>query len=192
MGASPIWRIPSLIDGLKYKAAVGLTVDQQQINVAARSTDIITGGALLLPGAARRFVRRLRDRPLIWVFFSRSAGRYGNRRGDAVQGAAWHHLMRSAAPAAPRSRSIPIWCCSTSTCRAICISRRACTRFTDPGYRFHKSDFQANGTVGAGSDGSSIIYWPLANANFAQGNITRLHVSAFLAGVTGGDGWLRR
>ena len=37
-----------LVDGLKYKAAVGLEVDQQQITVAARSTDTITGGAPFL------------------------------------------------------------------------------------------------------------------------------------------------
>ena len=37
-----------LIDGLKYKAAVGLDVDQQQITVAARSTDTIAGGAPFL------------------------------------------------------------------------------------------------------------------------------------------------
>ena len=37
-----------LVDGLKYKAAVGLDVDQQQITVAARATDTITGGAPFL------------------------------------------------------------------------------------------------------------------------------------------------
>jgi uncharacterized phage protein (TIGR02218 family) len=36
------------IDGLKYKAAIGLDVDQQQVNVAALSTDTITGGAAFL------------------------------------------------------------------------------------------------------------------------------------------------
>src|SRR5581483_6814640 len=37
-----------LIDGLKYKAAVGLEVDQQQITVSARATDTIAGGAPFL------------------------------------------------------------------------------------------------------------------------------------------------
>ena len=37
-----------LVDGLKYKASVGLEVDQQQITVAALSTDTITGGAPFL------------------------------------------------------------------------------------------------------------------------------------------------
>ena len=37
-----------LVDGLKYKAAIGLEVDQQQITIAARSTDTITGGAPFL------------------------------------------------------------------------------------------------------------------------------------------------
>ena len=37
-----------LVDGLKYKASVGLEVDQQQITVAAMSTDTITGGAPFL------------------------------------------------------------------------------------------------------------------------------------------------
>ena len=37
-----------LVDGLKYKAAVGLDVDQQQITVAARATDTVTGGAPFL------------------------------------------------------------------------------------------------------------------------------------------------
>src|SRR6202167_2446813 len=37
-----------LVDGLKYKAAVGLEVDQQQITIAARSTDTITSGAPFL------------------------------------------------------------------------------------------------------------------------------------------------
>ena len=51
----------------------------------------------------------------------------------------------------------------------------------DVGCTLQKSDFQANGTVGAGST-ASIIYWSLANANFAQGTIT--FNSGVLAGVT--------
>ena len=67
-----------LVDGLKYKAAVGLEVDQQQITVAARATDTITGGAPFLqalrdgsfdgcrnrarPGVLLRPDRRHRDR----------------------------------------------------------------------------------------------------------------------------------
>jgi len=36
------------VDGLKYKSSVGLSVDQQQISIAALSTDTITGGASFL------------------------------------------------------------------------------------------------------------------------------------------------
>ncbi len=37
-----------LVDGLKYKAAVGLEADRQQITIAARSTDTIASGAPFL------------------------------------------------------------------------------------------------------------------------------------------------
>src|SRR5579883_2911837 len=37
-----------LISGLKYKASIGLEVDQQQITVSARSTDTIAAGAPFL------------------------------------------------------------------------------------------------------------------------------------------------
>jgi hypothetical protein len=33
-----------LIDGLKYKASIGLEVDQQQITIASRRTDVIGTG----------------------------------------------------------------------------------------------------------------------------------------------------
>jgi hypothetical protein len=37
-----------LIDGLKYKCSIGLDVDKQQINVAARADQTIPGGAQFL------------------------------------------------------------------------------------------------------------------------------------------------
>ncbi len=54
-----------LIDGLKYKAAIGLEVDQQQITVAARPTDTITGGA--------PFLQALRDGSFDGCEIARSA-----------------------------------------------------------------------------------------------------------------------
>ena len=62
-----------LVDGLKYKAAIGLEVDQQQITIAARATDTITAGAPFLQAlrdGAFDFCQILRQR----VFFSDRIG----------------------------------------------------------------------------------------------------------------------
>ena len=79
-----------LVDGLKYKAAVGLEVDQQQITVAARSTDTITGGAPFLQAlrdGSFDGCEIVRDR----VFFSDRIGGTAIGSVTAVQGPARRH-----------------------------------------------------------------------------------------------------
>ena len=58
-----------LVQGLKYKAAVGLEVDKQQITIAARPTDLINGAPFLIAlrdgafdGATRAARPRVPDR----------------------------------------------------------------------------------------------------------------------------------
>ncbi len=117
-----------LVDGLKYKAAVGLEVDRQQITISARSTDTIAGGA--------PFLQALRDgsfdfcqieRARVFSFLTGLAARRSALYSCSRAGSA--SSTKLAAPA-PNSPSIPTWCCSMSTCRATSTSRRAFTRCT--------------------------------------------------------------
>ena len=133
--ATPISRNSILVDGLKYKASVGLEVDQQQITVAARVDRHDHRRRAVPAGAARRLFRRLRNRARPQSFFSDRHRRHRDRLRDCCSRAGLALSTRSDGPA-PSLRSIPIWCCSTSTCRATSISRPACTRSTIPAARW--------------------------------------------------------
>ena len=85
-------------------------------------------------GAPGRLIRWRRDRPVPRLLLGSDRG-HRDRIGAVVQGPARRHRAKSGAQA-PSSTSIPIWCCSTSTCRATSISRPACTHSTIPAARW--------------------------------------------------------
>jgi uncharacterized phage protein (TIGR02218 family) len=165
-----------LIDGLKYKAAIGLDVDQQQISVAARGTDIIAGGA--------PFLQALRDGSFdgceivrYRVFFSDRIGGtaigsvllFKGRLGNVDQ------IGRSSAKLTVNSDLVLLDVdMPRNVYQATCLHT-----LYDSGCTLAKSAFGTSGTVGAGST-ASVINWGGANANVVQGSIT------FTSGVNSG------
>ena len=167
-----------LIDGLKYKAAVGLDVDQQQITVAADSSYTIPGGAPFLQAlveGAFDGCEIVRYR----VFFS-------DRLGGTVIGAVMlfkgrvgevQEIGRSSAKITVNSDLVLLDnYMPRNIYQATCLHT-----LYDSGCTLSKAAFSANGTVMAGST-SSIIYWTGANTNYQQGTIT--FTSGVNAGVT--------
>jgi uncharacterized phage protein (TIGR02218 family) len=167
-----------LIEGLKYKAAVGLEVDRQQITVAARSTDAIAGGA--------PFLQSLRDGAFDGCEIVRSRVFFSDRLGGAVIGAATlfkgrlgniDEIGRSSAKLTVNSDLVLLDIDMPRN-----IYQPTCLHaLYDSGCTLTKAAFGTNGTVGAGSTVAT-VYWPGATANFAQGTIT--FTSGVNAGVT--------
>lgn len=167
-----------LVDGLKYKASVGLEVDQQQITVAALATDTITGGA--------PFLQALRDGAFdgceiarVRVFFSDCIGGtavgavtlFKGRLGTVDQ------IGRTSAKLTVNSDLVLL---DIDMPRNIYQPTCLHTLY-DSGCTLIKNAFGTIGTVGAGST-ASIINWSGATANFQQGSIT--FTSGVNAGVT--------
>ena len=169
-----------LVDGLKYKAAVGLEADQQQITVAARATDTISGGA--------PFLQALRDGSFDGCEIVRYRVFFSDRLGGTAIGAAMlfkgrlgniDEIGRSNAKLTVNSDLVLLDIdMPRNMYQPTCLHT-----LYDIGCGLSKTSpsFSASGTVGAGST-ASIIYWSGANANFAQGTIT--FTSGVLAGVT--------
>jgi uncharacterized phage protein (TIGR02218 family) len=169
-----------LVDGLKYKAAVGLEADQQQITVAARSTDTIAGGA--------PFLQALRDGSFDGCEIVRYRVFFSDRLGGTAIGAAMLFKGRLGNIDEIGRTSAKLTVNSDLVLLDIDMPRNmyqpTCLHtLYDGGCGLSKTSpsFSSSGTVGAGST-ASIIYWSLANANFAQGTIT--FNSGVLAGVT--------
>jgi len=167
-----------LVDGLKYKAAVGLEADQQQITVAARSTDTISGGA--------PFLQALRDGSFDGCEIVRYRVFFSDRLGGTVIGAAMLFKGRLGTIDEIGRTSAKLTVNSDLVLLDIDMPRNmyqpTCLHtLYDPGCTLQKSDFKFSDIVGAGST-ASIIYWPGANASFAQGTIT--FNTGVLAGVT--------
>jgi uncharacterized phage protein (TIGR02218 family) len=165
-----------LIDGLKYKAGVGLEVDQQQITVAARSTDTISGGA--------PFLQALRDGAFDGCEIVRYRVFFSDRLGGTAIGAATlfkgrlgtiDEIGRSSAKLTVNSDLVLL---DIDMPRNIYQPTCLHTLY-DSGCTLTKAAFGTNGVVGAGSTAST-IYWPGAGTNFAQGTI------AFTSGVNAG------
>jgi len=171
-----------LVDGLKYKAAVGLEADQQQITIAARSTDTISGGA--------PFLQALRDGSFDGCEIVRYRVFFSDRLGGTAIGAAMLFKGRLGNIDEIGRTSAKLTVNSDLVLLDIDMPRNmyqpTCLHtLYDSGCGLSKTStspsFSGSGTVGAGST-ASIIYWPGANANFAQGTIT--FNTGVLAGVT--------
>ncbi|MGH9676596.1 MAG: DUF2163 domain-containing protein [Candidatus Acidiferrum sp.] len=169
-----------LVDGLKFKCAAGLEVDQQQITVFARATDTVGGVPFLT--ALRNGVfdgcEIQRERAFLnsWsradtanpigsvILFKGRIGTVDNVGRTSAQITVNSDLVLLDLHM-PRNVYSP-------TCLHVLY---------DSGCTLNKSAFGTAGTVGAGSTGS-IINWPGASANFIQGTMT--FSSGVYAGVS--------
>jgi uncharacterized phage protein (TIGR02218 family) len=167
-----------LIDGLKYKAAIGLEVDHQQITVAARATDTIGGGA--------PFLQALREGAFDGCEIVRYRVFFSDRLGGTAVGAATLFKGRLGSIDEIGRTGAKLTVNSDLVLLDVDMPRNlyqpTCLHtLYDVGCTLNKSTFGTNGAVGAGSTAST-IYWSGASTNFAQGTITFL--SGVLTGVT--------
>ncbi|MGB6536639.1 MAG: DUF2163 domain-containing protein [Xanthobacteraceae bacterium] len=167
-----------LVDGLKYKAAIGLEVDQQQITIAARPTDTITTGA--------PFLQALRDGSLDFSEIERDRIFFSDRIGGTAIGVVnlfkgrlgvINEIGRTTARLTVNSDLVLL---DIDMPRNVYQPTCLHTLF-DSGCALVKNAFGTSGAVGAGS-AASIINWSGASANFVQGSIT--FTSGVNAGVT--------
>ena len=167
-----------LIDGLKYKASVGLEVDQQQITVAALSTDTITGGA--------PFLQALRDGTFDGCEIERDRVFFSDRIGGTAIGAVTLFKGRLGTVDQIGRTSAKLTVNSDLVLLDIDMPRNiyqpTCLHtLYDSGCTLIKNAFGTNGIVGSGST-ASVINWSGASANFQQGSIT--FTSGVNVGVT--------
>ncbi len=167
-----------LIDGLKYKASVGLEVDQQQITISALATDTVSGGA--------PFLQALRDGAFDGCEIDRMRVFFSDRVGGTAIGAVTLFKGRLGTVDQIGRTSAKLTVNSDLVLLDIDMPRNiyqpTCLHtLYDSGCTLIKNAFGSNGTVGAGST-ASLINWSGANANFQQGSIT--FTSGVNVGVT--------
>jgi uncharacterized phage protein (TIGR02218 family) len=165
-----------LIDGLKYKAAIGLDVDQQQITVAARSTDTITGSA--------PFLQALRDGSFDGCEIERERIFFSDHIGGSAIGSVILFKGRLGTIDQIGRTSAKLTVNSDLVLLDIDMPRNVyqptCLHtLYDSGCTLVKNAFGTNGVVGAGST-ASIINWSGSDAKYQQGSIT------FTSGVNSG------
>ncbi|MGH6838715.1 MAG: DUF2163 domain-containing protein [Methylocella sp.] len=167
-----------LVDGLKFKCAAGLEVDQQQITVSARATDTVGGVPFLqaLRNGVFDGCEIQRERAFLhsWaqadtanpigsvILFKGRVGTVDSIGRTTAQITVNSDLVLLDLQM-PRNVYSP-------SCQHVLY---------DSGCALIKSAFGTAGTVGAGSTGS-IINWSGASANFNQGTLT------FSSGVNAG------
>ena len=154
-----------LVQGLKYKASVGLEVDKQQITIAARPSDLLSGNPILnairegaFDGAAVQ-----RDR----VFMSSAGG--------SVIGGVKLFVGRVATIDAVGRTQAQLTIASDLVVLDYDMPRNlyspTCVHaLYDSGCGVIRGAYSANGTAGAGSS-SSLILSSVAAAGHAQGSI---------------------
>jgi len=177
-----------LIDDLKYKAAVGLEVDQQQITVSARAADTIAVGV--------PFLQALRDGTFDGCEIERDRVFFSDRLGGTAIGAVTlfkgrlgtvDRIGRSGAQLTVNSDLVLL---DIDMPRNIYQPTCLHTLY-DSGCTLAKASFGTSGMVGAGST-ASMINWSGAGANFQQGSITftsgvNVGVTANVNAVAGGS-----
>jgi uncharacterized phage protein (TIGR02218 family) len=165
-----------LIDGLKYKAAIGLEVDQQQITIAACSADTIA--------TAAPFLQALRDGAFDGAAVLRQRVFFSDRVGGAAIGAVTlfagrvgviQEIGRTSAKLTVNSDLVLLdMDMPRNVYQPTCLHT-----LYDSGCTLAKANFGTGGTVSAGSTAST-INWSGASLNFQQGSIT------FTSGVNAG------
>ena len=154
-----------LIQGLKYKASVGLEVDKQQLTIAARPTDLISGAQALIAIRSGAFDGAVIERHR--VFMSSPAG-------SVIGGVMLFHgrvstvdsVGRTAAQITVASDLIVLdYDMPRNLFSATCLHT-----LYDSGCTLNRSLYAASGTVGAGSTATT-INTSVALAAHAQGSI---------------------
>ncbi len=176
-----------LVNGLRYKAAVGLDVDKQQITFAARPTDTVSGNPwlTLIRGGGLDGGTIQRDR----VFFTSGLG------SSVVGGVTLFHGRVSTIDSVGRT-SATITVASDLVVLDYDMPRNLYSTtclwtLYATGCSVSSSSFATTAAVGAGST-TTIINWASASASFAQGKITftsgvNADISATVKAVAVGD-----
>jgi uncharacterized phage protein (TIGR02218 family) len=165
-----------LVDGLKYKASIGLEVDTQQITLSALSTDTIGSGASVL--------QALRDGSFDGCEVTRYRAFFSDRVGGTFVGAVMLFKGRFGKIDELGRTTAKITVNSDLVLLDIDMPRNlyqpTCLHtLYDSGCTLAKASFSTAGTVGAGSTFST-VNWSGASANYQQGTIT------FTSGVNDG------
>jgi uncharacterized phage protein (TIGR02218 family) len=167
-----------LVDGLKYKAAIGLEVDRQQITISARSSDTVSG----VP-----FLQALKNGVFDGTEITRYRVFFTSKMGGSAVGAVLlfkgrlgpiQKLGRTSAQLTVNSDLVLL---DIDMPRNLYQPTCAHTLY-DSGCTLVKSSFSTNGVVASGST-NTVIVWPGATANFQQGTI--VFTSGANAGITG-------
>jgi uncharacterized phage protein (TIGR02218 family) len=166
-----------LVDGLKYKAAIGLEIDQQQITVAARSTDTISGAP---------FLQALRDGSFDGCEIERDRVFFSDKIGGTAIGSVTLFKGRLGTVDQIGRTSAKLTVNSDLVLLDIDMPRNlyqpTCLHtLYDSGCTLVKNAFGTSGTVGSGST-ASVINWSGAGSIYQQGSIT--FTSGVNAGVT--------
>jgi uncharacterized phage protein (TIGR02218 family) len=165
-----------LVDGLKYKASIGLEVDQQQITLSALSTDTIGSGAPVL--------QALRDGSFDGCEVTRYRAFFSDSVGGTFVGAVMLFKGRFGKLDELGRTTAKITVNSDLVLLDIDMPRNlyqpTCLHtLYDSGCTLAKASFSTNGTVGSGSTFST-INWSGASTSYQQGTIT------FTSGVNDG------
>ncbi len=164
-----------LVDGLKYKAAVGLEVDQQRITVSALSTDTIGG----VP-----FLQALRDGAFDGCEIERDRVFFSDKIGGTLVGGVMlfkgrlgtiDNIGRTTAELTVNSDLVLLDIdMPRNLYQPTCVHT-----LYDSGCTLSKGSFSFSGVVGGGSTVNT-IFWSGASLNYQQGTIT------FTSGVNSG------
>jgi uncharacterized phage protein (TIGR02218 family) len=154
-----------LVQGLKYKASVGLEVDKQQMTIAARPTDLISGSSVLNGLREGTFDGAIVQRDRV---FLTAIG------GDVIGGVTLFHGRVSTIDSVGRT-SGQITVASDLVVLDYDMPRNlfspTCIHtLYDSGCGVIRSAFSVNGTVGSGST-EALINTSVALAAHAQGSI---------------------
>ena len=154
-----------LVQGLRYKASVGLEVDKQRIVIAARPSDLISGAPALTAIRAGAFdgARVQRDRVFLTAL------------GGAVIGGVTLFHGRVATVDSVGRTSAEITVASDLVVLDYDMPRNVYSptclhTLYDSGCGIVRGTYSASGVVGAGST-ASVIYTSVARAEHAQGAI---------------------
>jgi uncharacterized phage protein (TIGR02218 family) len=166
-----------LIDGLKYKASVGLEVDKQDITIAARSDQLANGAP---------FLQALRNGALDGCEVTRYRVFWSDKIGGTLIGGVIMFKGRVGTIDKIGRASAQISVNSDLVLLDIDMPRNiyqaTCLHtLYDSGCTLSKASFGTNGTVGADST-ASLIKWTGASLNFQQGTVS--FTSGVNAGVT--------
>ena len=168
-----------LIDGLKYKASIGLEVDKQQISIAARPDQTIAANA--------PFLQALRDGGFDGCEVTRTRVFWSDVIGGTLIGGvilfkgrlgAIDEIGRVGAKLAVNSDLVLLDIdMPRNVYQPTCLHT-----LYDAGCTLSKAAFSAGGTVGAAST-ASLVNWSGASLSYQQGTIT--FTSGVNSGVTG-------